>query len=330
MSNRYQAWAQQQTTGSPLRKSILLLVADAADDEGRSFKGQKTLAAEAEMSERSVRTHLRVLEQDRFIRRSKRFRKDGSRTSDYIHLPPTVNGKILDRWPATEGAELLASDEKSPAAESAGSEKVATGKLFRDHRQTVPSPPAPFAGHEPSVEPSVKNHQVTPPTPQGDSVAQARRDSKVDALFRAYNENRGKLPAAVKLTETRRRALRRLLKELGDEALPYLVDATLCVAADSFWQEKGYGLENLLVRGRVVAKAEQYRQLHKAKQSPVDPDDQPEPYTGPDVGDVVRLPNGLVRAVQDVDHFGNWLIFDDHPAIRPHEVQVVDQQGVLQ
>jgi len=175
-----------------------------------------------------------------------------------------------------------------------------------------------------------KKEKQPPPPPQGGSVAQARRDSKVDALFRAYNENRGKLPAAVKLTETRRRALRRLLKELGDEALPYLVDATLCVAADSFWQEKGYGLENLLVRGRVVAKAEQYRQLHKAKQSPVDPDDQPEPYTGPDVGDVVRLPNGLVRAVQDVDHFGNWLIFDDHPAVRPHEVQVVDQQGVLQ
>lgn len=76
-------------------------------------------------------------------------------------------------------------------------------------------------------------------------------------MVETYNNTCGELPKARLVTTPRRRALRALVKEVGVERAPELLRlATLQVAGDEWWVKKGYGLDNLLVHGRVVEKAE--------------------------------------------------------------------------
>lgn len=81
----------------------------------------------------------------------------------------------------------------------------------------------------------------------------------LDAFLEVWNDNRGALPAARVLSDSRRRALRALQKEHGAGALEMFRAAVAQVAADAFWQERAYGIDNLLWRGRVVEKAEKHQ-----------------------------------------------------------------------
>lgn len=78
-------------------------------------------------------------------------------------------------------------------------------------------------------------------------------------FMEAWNQHRGRLPAVTSLNAKRKAAIRALVKEHGpDTALDLLRDATRAVAADDFWLERQYGLDNLLT-GKVLARAEQWR-----------------------------------------------------------------------
>lgn len=85
MSIAASQWAKKVRTGAPGRKAVLLVLADYADELGSCFPGQKRIADETEMGERTVRRHLAELEQEGWIRREER-RVDGYRTSDRIVL----------------------------------------------------------------------------------------------------------------------------------------------------------------------------------------------------------------------------------------------------
>lgn len=78
-------------------------------------------------------------------------------------------------------------------------------------------------------------------------------------LMAVYNEHRKHLPAAEAMTPGREKALKRLLGQFGgpDPAVAALADATQEVAADEFWQGKGWGLDNLLPK--IAQKAEAWR-----------------------------------------------------------------------
>lgn len=67
-------------------KLLLILLANRAGLDGLIFPGQTTLAEESGMSERAVREHLARLEDAQLIRRTRRNRHDGSRTSDSFEL----------------------------------------------------------------------------------------------------------------------------------------------------------------------------------------------------------------------------------------------------
>ena len=84
----------------------------------------------------------------------------------------------------------------------------------------------------------------------------AKRDADRLPFLEAWNEHRGRLPAAQKLSRTRRRDIDKLTDEHGADALPLFVAAVQHVAADEFWIAKGYNLDNLLRDGRVLEKAE--------------------------------------------------------------------------
>ena len=64
MSTRAMTWAFGQRVGSPMAKLVPLALANHHDDETGAdpFPAIRTIAAETEMNERSVRRHLEALE----------------------------------------------------------------------------------------------------------------------------------------------------------------------------------------------------------------------------------------------------------------------------
>lgn len=80
-------WAKRQKVGGPGPKSILMALADYADERHSCIPGQALLADITEQSERTVRVHLAQMEQAGLFRRERRFRDEGrGRTSDRFFL----------------------------------------------------------------------------------------------------------------------------------------------------------------------------------------------------------------------------------------------------
>lgn len=86
MSVQSITWAIEQNINSSSQKLVLICLANYANSEGFCFPGQKRLARDASMSDRSVRTALSGLEAKGYIIRSRRQREDGTRTSDEYQL----------------------------------------------------------------------------------------------------------------------------------------------------------------------------------------------------------------------------------------------------
>lgn len=143
MSTQAVSLVKSRTFGSAATKAILFVLADYADSEWSSFASQRRIAAEAEVSERTVRRTLADLEASGIIRRERRHRKDGTRTSDRLLLVPDV----IQSLPASLSAS---DDEGLPATVSA-----TTGQPRPSLPATVSEPTGQaLAAHEPSVEPS--------------------------------------------------------------------------------------------------------------------------------------------------------------------------------
>jgi hypothetical protein len=125
-----------QKVGSPTGKILLLCLANYADDEWKCWPSQSTISEETEVSERATRDWLEKLEAAGFISRTRRTRKDGSRTSDLIHL--NVGNRPEP-------------GRKSLPAKSAGR----PGTTSRGTRHQLP-------GNEPSLEPLLESSSSLP------------------------------------------------------------------------------------------------------------------------------------------------------------------------
>jgi DNA-binding transcriptional ArsR family regulator len=75
-------WALDKKVKRSGAKFVLLLLCNYADDRGYCYPGQVKLAKLASMSQRAVSAHLAYLEELKLIRRERRHRDDGKRTSD--------------------------------------------------------------------------------------------------------------------------------------------------------------------------------------------------------------------------------------------------------
>ena len=131
-------------------------------------------------------------------------------------------------------------------------------------------------------------------------------------LLEVWNAHRGNLPAADTITPGREKGAARLMLVAGslDAACVLLADAAREVAADSYWQDHRYGLDNLMP-GKVVAKAEAQR----ARKCPS------LPAQGTTAGELdrfapgmrVRYPDGSEALVVSVQARS---ISTDHPQVR--------------
>lgn len=99
MSVQAISWALKQRTGSAGCKLVLLVLANVADCEGRSWYPQKKLAVMADMSTRSLRDNLIKLEAMGLLKREEGFRENGSRTVDVYMLMLDVELPSPERTP---------------------------------------------------------------------------------------------------------------------------------------------------------------------------------------------------------------------------------------
>lgn len=81
------------------QKIVLMLLVHYADKDHTCYPGQTLLATNAGLGERATRNAVIALEKKGLIYRSKRFRKNGTRTSDGYHL--NVGSQPVDNPPTT-------------------------------------------------------------------------------------------------------------------------------------------------------------------------------------------------------------------------------------
>lgn len=78
--------AMKARVGNPLRKLVLIKLADNASDSGECWPAVATIAYECEISSRSVQTHIRQLVKDGFVRVEERRDSSGVNRSNIYHL----------------------------------------------------------------------------------------------------------------------------------------------------------------------------------------------------------------------------------------------------
>jgi DNA-binding transcriptional MocR family regulator len=103
MSVQAMTWAFAQEL-PPAPKFVLVALANYANADAsccRCFPGQKTLARDTCLGERTVRRSLKYLERHGFIERMRRRRADGTRTSDEVALMLKRTLWPVDELPAT-------------------------------------------------------------------------------------------------------------------------------------------------------------------------------------------------------------------------------------
>lgn len=86
MSHWASTWAYEQDIRTCGQKFILVALANFADENGFCYPSQETLARMTGQDPRTVRRHLKALEDDNLIRRAPRWREAGGRNSDGYHL----------------------------------------------------------------------------------------------------------------------------------------------------------------------------------------------------------------------------------------------------
>lgn len=140
MSVQAMTWAFGARGLTPSEKLVLLCLANYATKDLQAWPSQETIAEETELSPRTVWSALKSLEAKEVIHRKRRFRSDGTRTTDVF----TIN---------------LAAPVFDQARET-------TRNPCDDHSQPLQEPLATVAtltSFEPPLEPPIGT--ITPPTP---------------------------------------------------------------------------------------------------------------------------------------------------------------------
>ena len=198
----HMAWAKRQRTGSVGAKAVLMALAERTGEKPTCYPSQVLLADETEQSERTVRTHLRTLEELGLIRSSRSYVDE--------------DGNPLPRGRARNKYELLVGDQPAKSAGGQRADQPATrgrptGNSGPTNRQAV-------AGEEPVVEEPVEEH---PPDPRGQldlgdptaSAAPTGFDQQLVAVFDEWRTVTGHPKA--QLDNNRKRRIAAALRSHG-------------------------------------------------------------------------------------------------------------------
>jgi len=109
--------AMKAKVGNPLRKLVLLKLADNANDHGECWPSYSYISEQCEMSRRSVMDHVKKLEKSGFLRREYRKGVKGN-SSNVFHLNFDENNGLGSETPALGGESPALPPSESPALPS--------------------------------------------------------------------------------------------------------------------------------------------------------------------------------------------------------------------
>lgn len=171
MSNTALHWAWQQTTGGPAQKIVLITLADLADEEHSCWPSPTYISENTEVSERSVRRHLKHLEAAGLIRKERRYGGYGARLNDRYYLD--VEGQISATRalvaPFTTPAKPQISS--SPANLAGNDQEATAGGGAKAEKPQISSSEANLAGDAAAAAPLAANCGRYIKTPQKDGIS---------------------------------------------------------------------------------------------------------------------------------------------------------------
>lgn len=225
MSMQLMAYAMSLKVGNPLRKLVLLKLADNANDKGECFPSYQHIADQCEISRRAVMGHIQALEKAGYLKIKRR--KNGKENqSNVFYLTLKKGGESA----ALRGSELSAppGERNAPPSESAalgGSESGSpiTSHSFEPVIEPTPLPPNSagkvdaVASANPDGLAGVIGDDQKPTT----AKPRRRYEAPVSELVAIYNEETaGILPAVQKITDSRIKAVNaRWLQFLNSKTL---------------------------------------------------------------------------------------------------------------
>ncbi|MBH3206989.1 helix-turn-helix domain-containing protein [Serratia marcescens] len=186
MSMEMMVRAMKIKVGNPLRKLVLLKLADNASDQGECWPSVPYIAEQCEISERSVQNHIRQLVKDGLVRIEKRLAENGLNRSNVYHI--TLSGSGAN--PAPYGAA------PAPGGES----------------------PAPGGGAAPAPRISHSFESVNEPINGGSAGADHPEQPQADRMdyqkiLEIYHAKLPEMPSVQILTDARKRTLRSFWKK---------------------------------------------------------------------------------------------------------------------
>lgn len=225
MSMQLMAYAMSLKVGNPLRKLVLLKLADNANDKGECFPSYQHIADQCEISRRAVMGHIQALEKAGYLKIKRR--KNGKENqSNVFYLTLKKGGESA----ALRGSELSAppSERNAPPSESAALGGSESGSPITSHSFEPVIEPTPLPPNSAN-----KMDAVASANPDGlagvcgddqkRTAAKPRRryEAPISELVAIYNEETaGILPAVQKITDSRIKAVNaRWLQFLNSKTL---------------------------------------------------------------------------------------------------------------
>lgn len=180
MSFKLVAKAFDIKVGNPLRKMVLIKLADQANDDGECWPSYESIAKSCEISRRSVINHIKWLSENGFLRIEKRYNHNAKKNYTNVYHLTLVSG---------------ANDSLPPSAgDSLGSAGDSLGVVQELHHPSAGAAPKPI--NEPiNIEPinETNNKETETETKNG---AENNFKKQAEELVDFWNDNHGKPKSA--------------------------------------------------------------------------------------------------------------------------------------
>lgn len=186
MSFKLTVQAFEARVGSPLRKLILIKLADQANDEGVCWPSYETIAHHCEAGRRSVIAHIQQLEKDGFLRIERVYDENrGQNKSDRYHL--TIEQGDIKKEGSENGSPGVVNDFHQ------GSENGSLGVVNDLHQGGENGSPEPIKepiNKEPINEPISKDTEI-------DTGSNVKKRGKINNNARVMQMKAGSVCLAV-------------------------------------------------------------------------------------------------------------------------------------
>ena len=154
MSVQAITWALALKTGSATHKAVLIALANYANEDGESWHSQKKIADDTELSRHSVMRSIEYLATKGVLRKEKRYRSNGTRSTDMIILDLSCR-----ELSSTELHSTQLHTKSHPATKYVSQSYLVCSPVLQQNRnRTV-------------IEPSVKRKAAQAPIPFPDNFS---------------------------------------------------------------------------------------------------------------------------------------------------------------